>query len=381
MKHRPYTHGLVLVIIFVAVGYATLTGGTFRSRSHAFAAPITGLTLPGVSSSIPTADQSVLRPSLANRTSNTAAPVADKHREVAEQLARIYATPTAEPSPPAEDPLLRAAAVAPPPPEPKLEETYIVKDGDNVSKIAAQFGLTVQTIIDNNPEIPNSDFLVLGQQVLIPPGEGILHNIHLNDTISGIADTYGVELAAITAYAPNHLSSPDTIVENKLVFVPGGKKAAPVAVPLPAAGSGTSTDSGTSANAGIVAGGAKSEHGLIWPIGGPVSSSYGPSHPLGLDIDGYRSAGAPVGAATSGTVVFAGGNACCSYGLYVVVMSAGGIETLYAHLSSIAVSQGETVAQGEEVGIIGSTGYSTGTHLHFEVIDNGTRVNPAAYLP
>jgi murein DD-endopeptidase MepM/ murein hydrolase activator NlpD len=373
----------VLVIIFVAVGFATLTGGTFRSRSHAFAAPITGLSLPGVSSSIPAADQSVLRPSLANRTSNTAPPVADKHREVAEQLARIYATPTAEPSPPAEDPLLRAAAVAPPPPEPSLEQTYIVKDGDNVSKIATQFGLSVQAIIDNNPDIPNSDFLVLGQQVLIPPGEGILHNIQLNDTISGIADKYGVPLTAITTYAPNHLSSPDTIVENKLVFVPGGKKVAPVAVPLPAAGTASTadSDSGTSANAGIVAGGASSGRGLIWPISGPISSAYGPSHPLGIDIDGYRLSGAPVGAATSGTVVFAGGNACCSYGLYVVVMSPGGIETLYAHLSSIAVSQGETVAQGEEVGIIGSTGYSTGTHLHFEVIDNGTRVNPNSYLP
>jgi murein DD-endopeptidase MepM/ murein hydrolase activator NlpD len=368
------------VIIFLAVGYATLTGGTFRSKSHAFAAPITGLTLPGVSSSIPAADQSVLRPSLANRTENTTAPVTDKRREVAEQLARIYATPTAEPSPPAEDPLLRAAAVAPPPPEPKLEETYIVKDGDNVSKIAAEFGLSVAAIVDNNPEIPNSDFLVLGQQVLIPPGEGILHNIQLNDTISGIADKYGVEMAAITSFAPNHLTSPDTIVENKLVFVPGGKRIAPVAVPLPAAGSGPGDD-GSSASAGIVAGGTSSGRGLIWPIGGPISSSYGSSHPLGIDVDGYRSAGAPIASATSGTVVFAGGNACCSYGLYVVVMSPGGIETLYAHLSSIVVSQGQTVAQGEELGVIGSTGYSTGTHLHFEVIDNGTRVNPVAYLP
>jgi murein DD-endopeptidase MepM/ murein hydrolase activator NlpD len=368
------------VIIFVAVGYATLTGGSLRSGSHAFAAPITGLTLPGVSSSIPAADQSVLRPYLVNRTTNTAPAVADKQREVAGQLARIYATPTAEPSPPAEDPLLRAAAVAPPPPEPRLEETYIVKDGDNVSKIASQFGLSVQAVVDNNPEIPNSDFLVLGQQILIPPGEGILHNIQLNDTISGIADKYGVEMAAITSFAPNHLSSPDTIVENKLVFVPGGKKIAPAAVPLPAAGSG-SVDGGSSASAGIVAGDTSSGHGLIWPISGPISSAYGPSHPLGIDIDGYRSVGAPVAAATSGTVVFAGGNACCSYGLYVVVMGPGGIETLYAHLSSIAVSQGQTVDQGEEVGVIGSTGYSTGTHLHFEVIDSGSRVNPSSYLP
>jgi murein DD-endopeptidase MepM/ murein hydrolase activator NlpD len=80
-------------------------------------------------------------------------------------------------------------------------------------------------------------------------------------------------------------------------------------------------------------------------------------------------------------VVFAGGNACCSYGLYVVVVSPGGIETLYAHLSSISVSQGQSVSQGEQLGIIGDTGYSTGVHLHFEVIDNGVRVNPLSYLP
>jgi murein DD-endopeptidase MepM/ murein hydrolase activator NlpD len=80
-------------------------------------------------------------------------------------------------------------------------------------------------------------------------------------------------------------------------------------------------------------------------------------------------------------VVFAGGNACCSYGLYVVVMSPEGVETLYAHLSSISVSAGETVSQGQAIGVIGDTGYSTGVHLHFEVIDNGVRVNPLNYLP
>ena len=89
----------------------------------------------------------------------------------------------------------------------------------------------------------------------------------------------------------------------------------------------------------------------------------------------------PIAAATSGTVIFSGGNACCSYGLYVVIMSPGGIETLYGHLSSLSVSQGETVTQGEQIGIIGNTGYSTGTHLHFEVIDNGVRQNPINYLP
>ena len=370
------------MIIFLAVGYATITGGTFRSQSRAFAAPITGLTLPGVSSSIPTTDQSVLRPFGVKDTAHTDPPVVAKQADVAKQLATIRATPTSVPAAPVEDALVRAAAVAPPPP-PKLEETYIVQDGDNVAKIAAAHGLTVEAIIDNNPDIPNADFLVLGQGIVIPPGEGILHNVKLNDTLSGIADEYGVQLASITTFAANNLSSPDTITENKLVFVPGGKrKIAPVAVPLPVAGGGSdSSGGGAAASAGIVAGGASSNKGLIWPVVGPISSQYGPSHPLGIDVDGYRLQGAPVGAATSGTVVFAGGNACCSYGLYVVVMSPGGIETLYAHLSSIVVSQGQTVSQGEELGVIGSTGYSTGTHLHFEVIDNGVRVNPSSYLP
>jgi murein DD-endopeptidase MepM/ murein hydrolase activator NlpD len=116
-------------------------------------------------------------------------------------------------------------------------------------------------------------------------------------------------------------------------------------------------------------------------VSGPVSSYYGPGHPLGIDIDGFRLAGAAIAASTDGTVIFAGGNACCSYGLYVVIMSPGGIETLYAHLSSISVSVGETVSPGQAIGVIGATGYSTGVHLHFEVIDNGERQNPLNYLP
>jgi murein DD-endopeptidase MepM/ murein hydrolase activator NlpD len=115
--------------------------------------------------------------------------------------------------------------------------------------------------------------------------------------------------------------------------------------------------------------------------GRTISSCYCPWHPLGIDIDGFNLPGAPVVAATDGTVVFAGGNACCSYGLYVVVMSPSGIQTLYAHFSSIAVSQGQQVGQGDTLGIIGSTGNSTGRHLHFEVIDNGVRENPLNYLP
>lgn len=124
-----------------------------------------------------------------------------------------------------------------------------------------------------------------------------------------------------------------------------------------------------------------SEEGLIWPIYGPISSPYGPGHPLGIDIDLQFAEEFAVKAATDSTVVFAGGNKCCAYGLYIVLVSSDGIETLYAHLRALEVIQGETVEQGQKIAIAGSTGYSTGRHLHFEVIDNGVRVDPIKYLP
>jgi murein DD-endopeptidase MepM/ murein hydrolase activator NlpD len=117
---------------------------------------------------------------------------------------------------------------------------------------------------------------------------------------------------------------------------------------------------------------------LVWPALGPITSYFGPSHPLGIDIG--QSEGSIV-AATDGVVLFAGGDPCCSYGLYVVVESPEGIITLYGHLESISVTQGQMVRQGQPLGIVGCTGHCTGTHLHFEVIDNGVRRDPLSYLP
>jgi murein DD-endopeptidase MepM/ murein hydrolase activator NlpD len=120
---------------------------------------------------------------------------------------------------------------------------------------------------------------------------------------------------------------------------------------------------------------------FIWPVVGPVSSYFGPSHPLGIDIDLYDDPNAEIVAARGGTVVFAGGDSCCSYGLYVIVEHENGIRTLYAHLSRISVSEGDEVAQGERLGRAGRTGYATGNHLHFEIRVNGDPVDPLKYLP
>jgi len=117
---------------------------------------------------------------------------------------------------------------------------------------------------------------------------------------------------------------------------------------------------------------------LVWPALGPITSHFGPSHPLGIDIG--QSEGSVL-AATDGVVLFAGGNPCCSYGLYTVVQSPEGIITLYAHLDSISVTQGQRVRQGQPLGVVGCTGHCFGTHLHFEVIEDGMRRDPLSYLP
>lgn len=382
IRHRPLTHGLVLIIISLAVGYATLTRGGFPGNDRAFAAPIAGLSMPSVNTSASVANTSVLRPSAINKTLRAEQPLSTQQKEEAEQFNALGAPST--PETPTEDALVRAASIAPEPTLPPYA-IYQVVEGDTVSSIAARYGISSEYIIANNAEIRDSDVLTLGQSIIIPAGNGILHEVRYGETLSDIATRYDVGVDAITGFEPNGIAQADDIAETQLVYVPGG--ALPVAFTEPAPATGGPPDgvgappAAPASGGGIVGGGPSSNAGLIWPVGGPISSYYGPGHPLGIDIDGFNLHGAGVAAATSGTVVFAGGNACCSYGLYVVVMSPDGIETLYGHLSSISVSAGETVAQGQQIGIIGDSGYSTGTHLHFEVIDNGVRVNPLGYLP
>jgi murein DD-endopeptidase MepM/ murein hydrolase activator NlpD len=261
---------------------------------------------------------------------------------------------------------------------------YAVQEGDTASAIAARFGIELRYLLFANPDLRDGELLGVGQMLLIPAGNGLLYHMRYGETLSDLAARYGVSVEAIIGWRGNGISSADQVVEDQLVFIPGGSPPVtilpePTAVPTdpPVFVGAPPEGSPPSAPAAPATG----SSGLIWPVYGPISSYMDASHPLGIDIDLYNAPGAAIAAATSGTVTFAGGDPCCSYGLYVVVMSPDGIETLYAHFSSIAVSNGQQVGQGQTLGYAGCTGYCTGTHLHFEVIDNGVRVNPLAYLP
>lgn len=120
--------------------------------------------------------------------------------------------------------------------------------------------------------------------------------------------------------------------------------------------------------------------GLVWPLRGPVTSEYGSRWGRmhsGIDISGGT--GTPIRAAKAGVVIFAGQQS--GYGNVVVIDHGGGFTTLYAHQSRLATSDGQSVSQGQVIGYVGSTGRSTGPHLHFETRVNGGAQNPRRYLP
>jgi murein DD-endopeptidase MepM/ murein hydrolase activator NlpD len=262
---------------------------------------------------------------------------------------------------------------------------YTIQPGDTLSTIASAFGLkngdvpaSDLLVHSNKPDIASEDDLLqIGQKVRVPTQQAVVHLVRSGETASTIAGIYDVELEQISLLPQNQVTDLNNLRVGQELLVPNPKRFARPA-PVVSASSGSSAAAPSTA---IVRGGQASVSGFIWPASGPISSYFTGAHPLGIDIDFHSNPNQAVGAAAAGTVVFAGGNPCCSYGYYVVVSHGNGFETLYAHFSSIAVSVGQRVAQGQILGYGGHTGYATGNHLHFEVHLNGSTVNPLVYLP
>jgi hypothetical protein len=126
---------------------------------------------------------------------------------------------------------------------------------------------------------------------------------------------------------------------------------------------------------------AQRESHFVWPAQGNLTSYFGPGHPLGIDIGLDPSVDTPITASAAGIVQFAGGDPCCVYGLHVIIAHDGNRSTLYGHLSRISVREGQRVSQGDLLGLGGATGEATGKHLHFELHEGETLVDPLRYLP
>jgi murein DD-endopeptidase MepM/ murein hydrolase activator NlpD len=234
-------------------------------------------------------------------------------------------------------------------------ETYTVQAGDSLWAIANQFGLDIDTLRWSNPELErNPDVLSVGTELRILPVMGVFHTVEGEETIEDIAELYGVAPDDISSYPPNGLFPPYQLEAGDGLIVPFGRKG--VKLPQPS----------------LV-----SQAGLSWPVGGVVSGGFDADHPA-LDI------GAPYGstvyAAGAGTITYADW-AYDGYGYTVIIDHGNGRETWYNHLKGALLPAGNVVERGTPVGEVGSTGHSSGPHVHFEVREDGELVNPLSYLP
>ncbi len=252
------------------------------------------------------------------------------------------------------------------PDRPRMEVmTHTVEAGDTLYDIAARYSIDAETVMwANNMEL-NPDLLRLGQELTILPVNGVYHTVVAGDTLEGIAKKYKALVANIVGLELNglDLKNPQIVPGQKLI-VPGGSKPQVVRQvqvytgPVPAgAGRGTGR--------------------FVWPTSGSITTGFKPLHQA-IDIGSWL--GAPVKASDSGYVAVAGWSNV-GYGNYVVIDHGNGFQTLYAHLNRYFVNAGDSVAQGTTIGLVGSTGNSTGPHLHFELIQNGVHRNPFGFLP
>ena len=261
--------------------------------------------------------------------------------------------------------------------------TYTVQPGDTVSTIAAAFGIEPDYIMWNNPEMgADPDLLLVGANVLVPSVNGLVYHVTLGDTLSDIASYYQIDVQNVVGFLPNDISSPDAVTEGMMLVLPGGVPPPP---PIPAAVEVVESTAPPQPPAPLPAGPAPpSETGYAWPYYSSISTYFGEpratGYHRGIDIDGFGNRGVPIGAAADGTVVLAAWDDW-GLGYHVIVEHTDGSRTKYAHLSEIWVSQGQYVSQGDAVGTLGSTGYSTGPHLHFELWIGGVPVDPLLYLP
>jgi murein DD-endopeptidase MepM/ murein hydrolase activator NlpD len=234
--------------------------------------------------------------------------------------------------------------------------SYTVQNGDSVSKIAANHGLSMDAVIASNG-ITNARRLRIGETLRIPNMNGIPYTVRKGDSLSKISASMGVPLEAILD--ANDIQD-DAISQGTVLFIPGARmRAEDLKLAL-----------------GEL---------FIYPVRGRISSPYGwRNDPISgvrrfhAALDLAISLGTPVKAAMDGRVSSVGVNSV--YGKYIILSHSGGYQTLYAHLDIHSVKQGAYVVQGNKIGEVGTTGYSTGPHLHFALFKNGKAVNPLEYI-
>jgi len=249
------------------------------------------------------------------------------------------------------------------------EIEYEIKSGDTLSSVGQEFGVTVETLrFANNITDPNS--LKIGQKITVPPVSGVIHTVKSGDTLETLAKKYAVATQAIADF--NYLNEPFSLSTGQKLIIPDAK----IPTPVPTAPS-PGTTYNLSAYATIPYAGSGREGGgnFIWPTRYHAITQYFSWYHPAIDI-GIVS---PIYASDAGTVVRSGWWAN-GYGFAVQIDHGNGFVTTYAHMSKLYVSVGDEVDQGTEIGMMGSTGRSTGPHTHFTIQYYGKFQNPLDYL-
>ena len=234
--------------------------------------------------------------------------------------------------------------------------SYKVAKNDTLDGISRRFGVRLDTLISING-ITDARRIASGLTLKIPNIDGIVHTVRKGESLSGIAGVHGVSV--IDLIDTNDLSS-QTILPGQALFIPGARL--------------SSYD-------------LKKALGklVIWPVNGRISSSFGyrPNPFTGIrqfhnGIDIVVADKSLIKAAIDGRVAETGYSAL--FGNFVILSHPDGYQTLYAHMSKIIAKQGLGVSQGAVIGLVGTTGYSTGPHLHFGVFRNGKATDPLKLL-
>jgi murein DD-endopeptidase MepM/ murein hydrolase activator NlpD len=266
-----------------------------------------------------------------------------------------------------------------------LIQRYKVKSGDTLSAIANRYGVSMMTLWWAN-KLKNKDDLHVGQVLRIPPVSGLVVTVGSADTLESLAAKHKVKPARILEL--NDLQDP-TLVVGQVLVLPGAKGApipTPKPTPKPQVRHTTGGSGGASSGGGGSSGPVHYTGGRFrWPVVGGHNYISQYAHAGHMAIDIAADYGTTVVAASGGRVVFAGWKSNGG-GWQVWISHGSGMYTTYNHMSGVSVSGGQSVGKGQRVGRIGSSGWATGPHLHFEVWLGGTpwagghQVNPMRYF-
>jgi murein DD-endopeptidase MepM/ murein hydrolase activator NlpD len=243
--------------------------------------------------------------------------------------------------------------------KPVTYATYAVRSGDTISGISSRFGLkNISTLISAN-DIDNVRQLRAGQKLSIPSIDGMLYQVKNNDSLAGLSVRYGITVEDILDV--NDLSS-NVLVSGQQLYIPGVQLDA--ATLRKALG-----EQWISPLAGA------------WRLTSLVGYRKDPFTGVRQYHNGIDMAvpmGTPIRAAMGGTVVSTGYSNV--YGNFVIINHDSGYQSMYGHMSKILTRKGSVVGQGTQIGLVGSTGYSTGPHLHFTLYKNGAVIDPRTLI-